>query len=163
MRQGEHQMEIRDRQQHRLLALQPRQRRRTLALGTMPVAAGVGHEMFLPALRAPIPMTSQGRGATGGQRAEDLAVSRADFEQSSLQHAPQHPPQGRDGRRVHGWASTELRSNNSNGPAICASRSCRTCRYPVVVDKLACPSNRCNTVISTPASSKCVAKECRKA
>ncbi len=39
--------------------------------------------------------------------------------------------------------------------------SCRTCRYFIVVLKLLCPSSREIANRSTPASSRCVANECR--
>ena len=37
-----------------------------------------------------------------------------------------------------------------------------TCKYTIVVETSRCPSNSCTVRMSSPSSSKCVAKECRR-
>lgn len=51
--------------------------------------------------------------------------------------------------------------NASKGDTMAARLDCCKCRYTMVVLRLLCPSNSLMVCKSQPASSKCVAKECR--
>ena len=57
-----------------LLLLQPLGTIKPLATRTMPIAAGVRHEVFSPAVGTLILMATQRRGVTGGDGAKDLPV-----------------------------------------------------------------------------------------
>ena len=76
-RQREHDMEVSDRQQVRLACLEPRARCGTLALGTVPVAAGVVGDPPVPAVLAGLDMTAQRSGAAVLDRRHDLQLMQA--------------------------------------------------------------------------------------
>ncbi len=76
VREGEHDMEVRDGQQVLGLLLQPLGALQPLAARTVPVAAGVRCEVLAPAVGTPILMAAQRRSVTGGEGAQDLPVMR---------------------------------------------------------------------------------------
>ena len=67
VREGEHDMEVRDGQQVLGLLLQPLGALQPLAARTVPVAAGVRGEVLSPTVGTPILMAAQRRGVTGGE------------------------------------------------------------------------------------------------
>ena len=75
--QGEHDVEVADRQQVGLAFGQPDARRRALALGTVPVAAGVVGHSPVPAVGAGLDMATQRRGAAMLDRRHDLELGQA--------------------------------------------------------------------------------------
>ncbi len=76
-RQREHDVEVSHGQQIGLARGQPGARRRTLALGAMPVAAGVVGDPPVPAVVAGLDVTAKGCGAAGLDRRHDLELAEA--------------------------------------------------------------------------------------
>jgi len=74
VREREHDMEVRDGQQVLGLLRQPPGALEPLATRTMPVAAGVRHEVLAPAAGTLILMPTQRRGVTGGKGAQNFPV-----------------------------------------------------------------------------------------
>ena len=74
VRQREHQVEIRHRQERRLLFGQPVSGRLPLAQRAVPVAAGMRHKMRAATLQAPVAMAAQCRGAASQQRVENAPM-----------------------------------------------------------------------------------------
>ena len=129
MRQGEDQMEIRDGQEGGRLLGEPVHRLGALAVRAMAVAATVGHDVFAPAMRAIERLAAQRAGPALGQGAERFPlvgrkpqVRRRRRGEKRTQNLPQR------GARRHDAGGSWERSSSCSGPAICASRSCRTCR-----------------------------------
>ncbi|MEO8426236.1 MAG: hypothetical protein ABI651_03905 [Verrucomicrobiota bacterium] len=71
---SEHDVEVRDGQQVLDLLLQPPGAVQLLAARTVPVAAGVRHEVFLPAVGTLVLVATQRRCVTGGDGAQNLPV-----------------------------------------------------------------------------------------
>jgi len=70
MGQGEHDVEVRNRQEHRLLGGHPPRPLLALAFGAVTVAAGVVGDAFVPAGIAALHMPAQLRGPTASNRAQ---------------------------------------------------------------------------------------------
>src|SRR3990170_4016527 len=71
MRKREDLVEVGDGEQVTSLGLDPKRLVKTLALGAVPVAAGVIDRTLAPAVIAALQASSQGCGATRGQRRDD--------------------------------------------------------------------------------------------
>jgi hypothetical protein len=76
-RQREHHMEIRHRQQFGFARCQPRLGGWPLALGAVPVAAGVVGDARVGAVLAALDVTAQGRGPAGFDRGHDAPLADA--------------------------------------------------------------------------------------
>lgn len=90
VRQGEHDVNIGNGQKQLFLPLEPFHRLMPLAIGTMPVPAGSGHEMLPPAILAAVTVAAQLRGLAGQQRVEDFPVMRGKSGRLSRQRRAQH-------------------------------------------------------------------------
>lgn len=74
MRECEHDVEVRNGQHVPGLLLQPLGTLEPLATRAVPVATGVRHEVFPPALGTPILVATQRRSVTGGDGTKDFPV-----------------------------------------------------------------------------------------
>ena len=91
MGQREHDVEVRDGQQVLGLLLQPLGAVEFLATGTMPVPAGVRHEVLLSAMSTLILVAAQRWRVTGGDGAEDLPMmSRQTMRLGKAGHSSSH-------------------------------------------------------------------------
>jgi hypothetical protein len=122
-------MEIRDGQQRGRLLFEPVHSRRALTVRTMAIAATVGHDVFAPAVGTIERLRAQRARPAEGQHAERFPLvgrkaqrPRRGPGEERTQDLPQR------GARRHDAGGSWERFSNWSGPAICASRSCRTCR-----------------------------------
>jgi hypothetical protein len=74
LRQGEHDVKVGDGQQMRLLGLEPLGRLAALALGTVPVPAGVVGDLLCAAVVTCLDMASQGTGPALGHGPQDTGL-----------------------------------------------------------------------------------------
>ena len=88
--QGEDNVKIGNGQEQLLLSLQPFHRLVPLAIGTMPVAAGSGHEVLPSAMFAAVTVAAQLRRLAGQQRVEYFPVMRGKSRRLSRQCGTQH-------------------------------------------------------------------------
>ena len=104
MRESEHDVEVRDGQQVLNLLLQPLGTIELLAARTVTVAAGVWHEVFLPAAGTLVLMTTQRRCVTGGDGSEDLpVVAGQTMLLGEVRQCGAHDLAQRDGLRLAGF------------------------------------------------------------
>jgi hypothetical protein len=104
VRESEHDVEVRDGQQVLNLLLQPLGTIELLATRTVTVAAGVWHEVFLPAVGTLVLMTTQRRCVTGGDGAEDLpVVAGQTMLLGEVRQCGAHDLAQRDGLRLAGF------------------------------------------------------------
>lgn len=78
-RQGEDNVEVGNRQQLGLARFQPRLRRPPLALGTVPIAAGVISDARVRTVLAALDMPAERRGATDLDRRHDAPLGKAEM------------------------------------------------------------------------------------
>src|SRR5262249_33792367 len=177
-----------DRQEPGLRSGQPLRPGEGLAFGAMAIATGVVGEAFVPTVRATLPVPAQTGGAAGLEGLQDLPVRQGqsmrgpvvgtmaahDVGQFTRGWWPrpcrgvtggwQHRRQSlaRAGSDRAGTSSGPGSRSQSKGLCSCVSFFSVTCRYSAVVLRLVCPSSSWMVRRSTPTSSRCVAKQCRR-
>ena len=179
VRQGEHVVKVRHRQEFFQAGVHPGGRGHALALRAMAVAATVVRQPLEPARRAPLAMAAQRRGPAmldvphrlplGARQAMRLPVRLAVLPKDVGQFAADGGAAAaasadtgsEDG--VHSSTSPSPgRRNRSSGLRIDSKCWLVTCKYLAVVLKLVCPISRWIIGNGTPASIKWVANECRR-
>ena len=163
MRQGEDQMEIRHRQE-RLRPVAPASPRPRCPDSADNGGCGnCGPRVFAPAMRAIERLAAPARRS-------GTWPGRGAFPIGGAQAASPPPPARRetDAESAPAWGRVTTRAAVGRGPAVAAAR--RSAPAVPAAHAGRCWSwlmrmteQRCTTVISTPASSRCVAKEWRKA
>ena len=178
VRQGEHLVEVRHRQQLAEAGVHPSGRGHALALRAVAVATAVIRQSLVPAGRTPLAMAAQRLGAAmldvphrlplGPRQTMRLPVRLAvlpkDVRQFAAGRRRRRRCVGRQGSEggVHSSTSPSPgRRNRSSGLRIDSRCWLVTCKYLAVVVKLVCPISRWITGNATPASIKWVANECR--
>jgi hypothetical protein len=113
MWKSEYDVEVRDGQQVFNLLVQSLGALELLATRTMAVAAGVRHEVFLPAIGTLVLMAAQGWGVTGGDGAEDLPVmDRQTMGLGEIRQCCSHDFAQSDGLRLTGLGTASHRTHS---------------------------------------------------
>ncbi len=130
LRQGEHDVEVGDGQEMRLLGLEPPGRLAALALGTVPVPAGVVGDLPLAAVVTRLDVATEDPGPALGDGPQDSGLSRAGSvalpvrltvaadDLGDLQPRPLAHPLGAGGVRS---------GSRSSGLTVACSRRVETC------------------------------------
>src|SRR5215831_10580939 len=160
-------MDVARRQQFRATRLEPAVAGIALTLRAIPVTARIIGEDALSAARASVDMSAESGGPAVENRIECLPVLPLEIHPGAiqkrrpggadhvghLQRRPVHPPY------VVGSSSS---GSASSGLAVACRWRCERCRYTVVAFRSLWPSKSWMVRRSTPASSRCVAKEWRR-
>src|SRR5271165_3300596 len=171
MGQREHDVEVRHGQQLSRPRGQPLGARVPLALGTVPIAAGVERDGLMAAADALIAMTTLCRGAAADDGIEHLAmrpgkmrllllpktVARSTDDVGHLEGGPAHRFISLLERFTSSVPDTSMASSGLGTACRCRRDKCR---YTVVSESLACPRRTWIVRRSAPASSMWVAKQC---
>ena len=120
-RQREDHVEVGDRQQLRLAGLQPRLRRRPLALGTVAVAAGVVGYARVPAVVAALDMAAERRGATELDRRHDAPLAEAQM--TLVGGTPSGAVAAEDIRHLQPWTRHGRRLSPALSPPCSRARA----------------------------------------
>src|ERR1700682_534124 len=115
-RQGEHDMEVRHRQQVGLARGQPVLCRRTLALRAMPVAAGVVRDLAVRAVLAARDMSAERRRAAVLDRRHYLELAKADM--AGIGPAPCRAVATEDVRDLQRWTRHDARQAGGSTPSL---------------------------------------------
>ena len=114
-RQREHDVVVRHRQQLGLALGQPFLRRHGLALGTMPVAAGIVGDVRVGAVLAARDMPAESRRAAALDGRHHLQLAEAHM--AGIGSAPCRPVAAEDIRDLQRWAGQEPRSTSVASPS----------------------------------------------
>ena len=146
---GEDDVKVFDREQFRGAVVHPLRAGRCLALGTMPVAAGVVGDALELALVARFDMAAESCGTTGGDGAQDTTLLAAEvftepmaMPSNDLRQFQRRALKGRrHGVGGVGGLLAVGRFSRSSKLGAAVSAACERCRYNVVVLILTWPSS----------------------